>query len=170
VSSFLYGVMIFFFSFLFILYLVMYSANHSQSSSEMQTTFFTLVVPSTLKSISVYSFIGLLVIVPLYYRARLHVSASLIFEQDRVYIIGENITLDIPNSKIGKVFCNDLKNYLGKPKGILQVVIRQKGSRLTTFQLKDYEKGGELIDSFGKIEGITMVGYDNEMVTVHDDE
>ena len=77
---------------------------------------------------------------------------------------------EILQTRIAKIFCNDLKNAFGEPKGKLQVVIRQKGNKLTTFRLKDYEKGGELIDTLGTLEGVTLAGYDTEMVTDHDDE
>lgn len=170
VSSFLYGLMIFVCTFLFMLYVVMYPAIHSQSSSEMQAAYYILVVPDALKTLSSYSFIGLLVVVPLYYRARLHKPATLIFEGEELYITGEKIDIAIPKSKIDKVFCNDLKNAFGEPKERLQVVIRQKGNRPTTFRLKDYEKGGDLIDMLGTLEGVALAGYDKEMVTEHDDE
>lgn len=170
VSSFLYGLMIFLLMFLFMLYVVMYPAIHSKSSGEMQAAYYILVVPDALKALSSYSFFGLLVVVPLYYRARLHKPATLNFESDRLHITGMQIEIDIPIERVDKVFCNDLKNVFGEPKGRLQVVVRQKNRTLTTFRLKDYEQGGELIDKIGTLQGVTLAGYDKEMVTEHDDE
>lgn len=170
VSSFLYGLMIFLLTFLFMLYVVMYPALHSKSSGEMQAAYYILVVPDALKILSSYSFFGLLIVVPFYYRARLHKPATLSFEVDRLYITGKNIEIDIPIIKIEKVFCNDLKNAFGEPKGKMQVVVQQKNRTLTTFRLKDYEQGGELIDTLGTLQDVTLAGYDKEMVTEHDDE
>lgn len=162
--------MIFFFAILFMFYVVMYPAIHSQSSSEMQTAYYILVVPNSLKVISSYSFIGLLIVVPLYYKAKLLKQATLKFEEDKVYILGRKISIDIAVSRIEKVYCNDLKNAFDEPKGILQVVIQQKGGAQTTFRLKEYEHGGELIEAVGTLQGVTLAGYDREMVAEHDDE
>ena len=170
VSSFLYGLMIFLLTFLFMLYVVMYPAIHSKSSGEMQAAYYILVVPDALKTLSSYSFFGLLIIVPLYYRARLHKPATLSFVDDRLHITGKKVEIDIPIEGIDKVFCNDLKDVFGKPKEKLQVVVRQKNRTLTTFRLNDYGQGGELIDALGALQGVTLAGYDKEMVTEHDDE
>lgn len=170
VSSFLYGLMIFLLTFLFMFYVVMYPAIHSKSSAEMQTAYYLLVVPDALKTLSSYSFFGLLLVVPLYYRARLHKPATLSFEGERLYITGKNIEIDIPITRVDKVFCNDLKNAFGEPKGKLQVVIRQKNRKLTTFRLKDYEQGGDLIGALSTLHSVSLVGYDKEMVTEHDDD
>ncbi len=170
VSSFLYGVIIFFFAFLFLLYIVMYPAIHSRSSLEMRTAYYILVVPEALKILSSYSFIGLLIAVPLYYRAKLHKSAILVFGTDKIYITGDKIDIAIPKSRIEKVFCNDVKNAFGESKEKLQVLIRQKGERLTTFRLKYYDEGGEFIDLVSTMEGVTLGGYDREMDTNHDDD
>jgi hypothetical protein len=170
VSSFLYALIIFLLTFLAMLYVVMYPATHSKSSAEMQVAYYIFVVPNALKTLSSYSFFGLLVVVPLYYRARLHKPATLTFEKDRLFIRGKKIAIDIPTAGIEKIFCNDLTNAFGEPKGKLQVVIRQKSQTLTSFRLKDYEQGDEFIDLFGTLEGVALSGYDKEMATAHDDE
>jgi hypothetical protein len=170
VSSFLYVVMIFFFAFLFMLYVVMYPAIHYQSSSEMQTAYYILVVPNALKTLSSYSFIGLLIVVPLYYRARLLKPAILRFDENSLLITGEKISIDIPKRRIKKIYCNDLKNAFGEPKEKLQVVIDQTVYQSTTFRLKDYEKGGELTDAFGTLENVELGGYEKEMVGEHEED
>lgn len=170
VSSFLYWTMIFFFAFLFVLYVVMYPAIRSQSSSEMQAAYYILVVPVALKTLSSYSFIGLLIVVPLYYRARLHKSAILRFNESSLYIIGKKISIDIPKRRITKVYLNDLKNSFGEPKEKLQVVIQQNSYKNTTFRLKDYEQGGELIEALSTLENVELAGYEKEMVGDHEED
>lgn len=162
VSSFLFGLMIFFFSFLFLLYLVMYPATSSQSSSEMQTAYYIFAVPKALKVLSSYSFLGLVVVVPLYYRARLHKPAILRFEESSLLITGQMISIDIPKRRIKKVYCNDLKNAFGEPKEKMQVVIQQNAYKNTTFRLKDYERGGELIDALGNLENVELAGHEED--------
>lgn len=170
ISNLLYVVMIFLLAFLFMLYVVMLPAVHSKSSGEMQVAYYILVVPGALKMLSSYSFFGLLIVVPLYYRARLHKPAVLRFSNNIVYIIGNKINIVIPKTRIKKVYCNDLKNAFGEPKGKLQVVIQQNVYTQTTFRLKNYEEGGELIDAFGALECVTLAGYDKEMVGDHEED
>lgn len=170
VSSILYGIMIFFFAFLFLLYVVMYPAIHSQSSSEMQTAYYILVVPDALKTLSSYSFIGLIVVVPLYYRARLHKPAILRFNENSLSVTGEKISIDILKRHIRKVYFNDLKNAFGEPKEKIQVVIQQNSYKNTTFRLKHYEQGGELIDALGSLDNVVFAGYEKEMVGDHEED
>ncbi|WP_239603681.1 hypothetical protein [Flavihumibacter cheonanensis] len=169
-SSFLYGLMIFLFVFLFIFYVVMYPATNSKSSSEMQTAYYILIVPNSFKVLSSFSFIGLLIVVPLYYRSRLHKPAILLFEEKSVLITGKKISIDIPKRHIKTVYCNDLKNAFGEPKEKLQVVIRQNTHKNTTFRLKHYEQGGELIDVLSTLENVEIVGYQNEMLGDHQED
>ena len=170
ISNFLYVVMIFLLTFLFMLYVVMYPAIYSKSSGEMQTAYYILVVPDALKTLSSYSFFGLLIVVPLYFRARLHKPAVLRFGDNNISITGRQICIDIPKTRIKKVYCNDLKNAFGEPKERLQVIIQQNAYTQTAFRLRIYEEGGELIDAFGELEGVTLAGYDKEMVGDHQED
>lgn len=167
-SSFIYGLLIFFFAILFILYLIMLPTNHS--SGEMKTAYFILVVPDTLKSLSAYSFLGLLIIVPLYNSARLHKPAILTFHEDHITIAGKKIDFNIPYKKVDKVYCNDLHNLFRKPKGILQFVLRQKNRKVTTFRLKHYEQGEEVLSSLAIKQKFTIAFYEHDMVGNHHDE
>jgi hypothetical protein len=170
ISNFLYVVTIFFLAFLFLLYLVMLPAVHSESSAEMQTAYYILAVPESLKVLSSYSFLGLVVFVPLYYPARLHRPAILRFDDNNLVITGKKVSVDIPKNRIRKVYCNDLKNIFGEPKDKLQVVVQQHAFRKTTFRLKNYEQGGEMIDAFGTLDNAILAGYDREMVGDHDED
>ena len=170
ISNFLYVVMIFLLTFVFMLYVIMYPAIHSKSSDEMQTAYYILVVPNTLKTLSAYSFFGLLIVVPLYYRARLHKPAILRFDEDRLSIFGKKISIEIPKQRIKKVYCNDLKNAFGEPKEKMQFVIQQNVYKNTTFRLKNYELGGDLIGAFGALENVELAGYEKEMVGDHEQD
>jgi hypothetical protein len=83
---------------------------------------------------------------------------------------GKQISIDIPKTRIKKVYCNDLKNAFGEPKERLQVIIQQNAYTQTAFRLKNYDDGGELIDTFGALEGVTLAGYDKEMVGDHQED
>jgi hypothetical protein len=167
VSSFLFWLLVLHFVVLFIFYVIMYPASISKSSSEMQTAYYILVVPKSLKILSSYLSIGLLIVVPLYYRARLHKPAILLFEEKSLLITGKKISINIPKQHIRKVYCNDLKNAFGEPKEILQVVIRQNTHNITTFRLKHFEQGGELIDALSTLDNVEFTSYQNEMVNDH---
>jgi len=136
----------------------------------MQTAYYILVVPNSLKILSTYSLIGLFIVVPLYYRARVHKPAILRFEQTHLLITGQRININIPKNNIKKVYCNDLKTAMGKPKEKLQIVIQQHLYSKTTFRLKNYEEGSELIDALSTLEHVVFEGYDKEMVGDHEDD
>src|SRR3954467_356153 len=93
VSSFLFGVALCFFTVLFILYLIMLPTTHA--SGEMATAYYILVVPQWLKDISSYSGLGLLIMTPIYYQARLHKPCVLEFYQEHISIAGKGIDLNI---------------------------------------------------------------------------
>lgn len=170
VSSFIYWFIILHIVLLFVHYVIMYPALNSKSSSEMQTAFYILAVPNSLKVLSSYLSIGLLIVVPLYYRARLHKPAILLFEEKSLLITGKKISINIPKQHIRKVYCNDLKNAFGEPKEILQVVIWQNTHKITTFRLKHFEQGGELIDALSILDNVEFASYQNEMVNDHQED
>jgi hypothetical protein len=164
----LFGIAFFFFAVLFILYLIMLPARHA--SGEIATAYYILVVPEWLKMLSAYSGLGLLIIPPLYYSARLHKPGKLIVHQDHLSIVGRQVDLNIPVRKIDKVFCNDLHNLFRKPKGILQIVIKQKRRKVTTFRLKHYHQGEEVLSILSELENIQFVFYEDDMIGNHHDE
>lgn len=148
----------------------MQPAGHSKSSSEMQTAYYILVVPGTLKTLSSFSLFGLLIVMPLYYRARLYKPATLHFDDINLVIAGEKISIDIPRRLIKKVYLNDLKNAFGRPKEKLQVIIQQNAYKNTTFRLENYERGGELINALSTLENVEIVAYEMEMVSDHSED
>ena len=168
VSSTLFGIVFFFFAVLFILYLIMLPTKYA--SGEMATAYYILVVPEWLKKISAYSALGLLITTQLYYFARLHTPAKLVVHQDYLSITGRQVDLNIPVRKIDKVFCNDLHNLFRKPKGILQFVIKQKRRKVTTFRLKHYDQGEEVLGVLSSSGNIQFAFYENNMIGVHHDE
>jgi len=142
----------------------------SGSSEEIKTAYYILVIPEWFKSLSAYSIFGLIILGPLYYYARLHRSAKLKFYEDRISIKGERIDLTFFYRTINKIFCNDLHNLLRKPKGILQFVIRQHGGTETTFRIKHYEQGEEILSKLTALEDTRFAFYNDEMSGEHHDE
>jgi hypothetical protein len=168
VSNLIYAVLIFALAILFILYLVMLPAKYT--SGEMATAYYILVVPEPLKILSTYSGFGLLVLVPLYFSARLHKPATLTFHQDHLLIEGKKLSISISTSKIDQVFCNDLHNLFRKQKFILQFVIRQKKRVVTTFRLKHYEEGEQLVRELSELHNIKISFYEDDMIGDHQEE
>jgi len=167
-SSVVYGVLIFFFAILFILYLIMLPTRHA--SGEMATAYYISVIPDALKTLSTYSAIGLVITVPLYYSARLHKPAILTFNDDHLVILGKGIDLNIPYRKIDKVYCNDLHNLFQQPKGILQFVIKQKRRNVTTFRLRHYDQGEDILSRLNLKQNIPVAFYEDDMVGDHNNE
>ena len=168
VSSLLFGIAFCFSAVLFILYLIMLPTRYA--SGEMTAAYYILVVPDWLKTISTYSGLGLLVLIPIYYKARLHKPAVLEFHHEHLTARGKQINLSIPYRKIRKIFFNDVHNLLRKPKGILQLVIQQKGHKEMTFRLKHYEQGEQVVEELSKLENIQFAFYEDNMINNHDDE
>ncbi|MEI6948176.1 hypothetical protein V9K67_13350 [Paraflavisolibacter sp. H34] len=166
-SRFLYSLTLLFFAFLFLLYLVMLPAKNA--SGEMATAYYILVVPEALKRLSAYSGIGLLLVLPLYYYARLQKPATLTIQNDLISITGKGVGRTIPIRKMDRIYFNDVKTVFGKPKGILQMVIRQKRRKLTTFRLRHYDQSAALLEACSTFEKITFAFYDKEMMADHDD-
>jgi hypothetical protein len=140
------------------------------ASGEMSTAYYVLVVPEWLKTSSAYAGLGLLILTPLYYAARLHKPANLTFYDDHLIITGKEIDLNIPFRKIDKVYCNDLHNLFRKPKGILQFVIKQKNRKVTTFRLKHYDQCADILSNLNLKQNIPVAFYEDNMVGDHHDE
>ena len=168
VSSILFGIAFCFFAVLFILYLIMLPTRNA--SGEMATAYYILAVPEWLKTISAYSLLGLLIITPIYYSARLHKPAKLMVHLDYLSISGKQLDINIPGKKVDKVFCNDLHNLFRKPKGILQFVIKQKRRKVTTFRLKHYDQGEEVLSALFSLGNMQFAFYEDDMIGDHQDE
>lgn len=167
-SSFIYGLLIFFFAILFVLDLFMLPSSYA--SEEMKTAYFILFIPETLKTLSGYSVIGLLITIPLYNSARRHRPALLTFYEDHFTIVGNKIDLKIHFIKIEKVFFNDLHTLFGKPRGILQFVIREKRRKSTTFRLKHYEEGEAILAALNFNNKTPIAFYEYDMTDEYNNE
>jgi len=116
---------------IFILAIVMSPSKYN--SDEMQAAYYILVVPDWLKIISTIAAAGLLIIMPLYFSARLYKPALLTLNSDAIIIKGDNFNFNKPLNSIYKIYFNDLKNLLRKPKNKLQIVIEQKDKKTLVF-------------------------------------
>jgi hypothetical protein len=92
------------------LHVIILPANYS--SGEMEIAYFILIVPEILKVLSVYSWIGILIVLIFYYSARVHKPALLTIYEDYISIAGKGVDIRLPDKTIEKFFCNDLKNSL----------------------------------------------------------
>jgi hypothetical protein len=167
-SSSLWWVTIVLFAIVFLVYLIMTPTKNS--SDEMATAYYILVVPDWLKKVSAIALAGLVILMPIYFSARLHKLALLTINQNVVVIKGKQIDIAIPIALIDKIYFNDLKNLLRRPKNKLQIVIQQKNKKLTIFLLKNYNEGEEAMDALGKIDKAEFAFYDDNMLTIHDEE
>jgi hypothetical protein len=154
---------------LFIFYLIMSPTKNA--SEEMSTAYYILIVPEWLKELSFYALIGFLVLTPIYFRAKIYKNATLTFGLDQVLITGKAINKSLPFDSIKEVWSNDLKNLLRQPKNKLQIVVRQKNGKETTFLLKDYDCSDDFMETtIDTLKGVKFSFYDNEAVGMHDDD
>ena len=89
---------------------------------------------------------------------------------DYLSISGKQLDINIPGKKVDKVFCNDLHNLFRKPKGILQFVIKQKRRKVTTFRLKHYDQGEEVLSALFSLGNMQFAFYEDDMIGDHQDE
>jgi hypothetical protein len=169
ISEFLYWVAFACMIVLFIFYLVMSPGKNA--SEEMTTAYYILVVPEWLKEISFYAFIVLIILTPIYFRARLYKNATLTFWLNEILIEGKVIYKSLPFDSIKQVWGNDLKNSLREPKNKLQIVLRQKSGKDTTFFLKNYDLSDDFMETAMDIlKEAKFSSYDSEAVAMHDDD
>ena len=137
---------------------------------EMATAYYILVVPEWLKKLSAIAVLGLLIVTPLYFMARLKKPAVLTLSDDSVFIKGKQLDLTIPFNNIKRIYFNDLMNLLRQPKDKMQIVIQQKSNKTTVFLLANYDDADLALDTISKINNAEFAFYDNSMATMHDDD
>ncbi len=168
VSNGLMYIMLVLFLILFLFYAVMSPTKNS--SDEMATVYYVLVVPEWLKNISAIALIGMIITIPLYNITRLRKPALLIIRHENIYIKGDQIDLTIKNKLISKIYVADLTDAFKQPKNQMQIVIRHIKKKLTVFYLKNYDDSEELIDALSKIENAEFMFFDKSIPTMHDEE
>ena len=160
------GLMAVFFTFLFILYFFMLPAK--DAPNEIQTAYYILVVPDWLKEISAWSFLGLLGIIPIYILSKTDKPALLSFENEQIRISGET-SQEIPFKSIRKIFVNDVRHLIRRPKQAMEIVIIQTGDRKTSFLLKHYIQTEEFIDVLSILENVDFAFYNEYSMEIHDE-
>ncbi len=153
---------------LFLFYIVMYPTKNS--SGEMATAYYILVVPDWLKTFSALAFAGLIIVIPLYNVTRLQKAALLTIDTDNVFIKGDKVDITIKNRFITKVYISDLTDLLRRPKNKMQIVIRHRKKKLTVFRLKNYDDSEEVIDALSKVDNAEFMFFDKSIPTMHNEE
>ncbi len=156
--------------FLIVFLFYLYMSPTKNTSNEMATVYYILVMPEWLKRISAYAFLGLIIFLPLYFVARVKKSALLIVSDETLFIKGKQLDLIIPFKSIKKIYFNDLKNLLRQSKEKLQVVIQQKSNKSTVFLLANYEEAEIVLDTLSEITNAEFAFYDDNMQTIQHDE
>jgi hypothetical protein len=167
-SALLMGLMATFFTVLFLLYFIMLPAD--KVSGEMQVAYYIIVVPEWLKQASAYSFIGLLLLMPIYSLSKSYQLALLVLEENTMRISGAHMDRVLPVNKITKIMINDLRYIVRKPKEAIEVVIKHRVNKTTSFLLRHYIQAEELMEAFSTYENIAFVFYNESSMVTHDDE
>jgi hypothetical protein len=156
--------------FLIMLLLYLFMLPTKNAPDEMSTAYYILVVPEWLKKLSSFAFVGLIIFIPLYFAARLNKPAILTLSDDTIFIKGKKLDLAIPFKNIKRIYFNDLMNFLRQPKNKMQIVIQQKSNKSTVFLLANYDEADNALDTFSKVNNAEFAFYDDNIVTLHDDE
>src|SRR4030095_286562 len=166
-SELLFAIIAAFLFFLFLLYLVMVPSG--RSSDEMKVAYYILVVPEWLKEASAYSFIGLILLVPLYIISKSRKGAKLTIDNN-AFTISDKQRRTIPVGSITKIILNDVKYYIRREKNATEIIIKQDRGSTTSFLLKHYEQTEELMEALILFENIELVLYNEIAIESHDDD
>ncbi len=167
-SSFLCGLLVISFGLAAILYIIMLPTK--SSSEESTIAYYILVVPQSIKIISAIGVVGLLISIPLYFRARLNKQGQLTYNEDKITISGKGFDMTMNTKLIDKIFINDLRNSKRELKHKLQIVIQPKYGKQVVFQLEDYNDCDRFISNMGKLQNVEFSFYDDNIATLHHDE
>src|SRR5690348_5588836 len=113
-SELLMGVMVALFIFLFLLSLFMIPSK--DVSDEMKVAYYILVVPEWLKEASTYSFLGLIVVIPLYSVSRSYNPAILEIQKEEIIITGAKMDRVLPINSVKRITLNDVRHLIRRPK------------------------------------------------------
>jgi hypothetical protein len=135
----------------------------------MKVGYYILVVPDWLKTMSAYSFFGLLIFIPIYSVSKSY-KPGLIHFTSEYLLITDNPTKQLSIKSIKKIFLNDVKRWFKSPRQAAEVVITQTGNRKTSFLLKRYEESEGFIESLSKLENVEFGFYNEWSINTHDDD
>jgi len=150
---------------LFLFYLVMLPSTYA--SGEMKVAYYILGVPDWLKTISSYSVLGLLLILPVYYVSKSYKPGLVLFTRDSLTITG-GITKEISLQSIRKIILNDVRYLIRRTRKAAEVVIIQTGGRKTSFLLKDYDESQGFVEAVSGLENVDFFFYNETGMEVHD--
>jgi len=118
--------------------------------------------------ILVFSLIVTIISGILLFRLRRRVKATLTFQRTGISIVWGGDNIYVAYSSIVKILCSDLTNWRGESNQQFQIILRQKGRRVTSFRLADYSEVEDIIHELSGLEGIPILFY--ERAFIEDDE
>jgi hypothetical protein len=153
--------------FLFLLYLIMMPSD--KSSDEMKTAYYILVVPEWLKSFSAYSFLGLLLLIPIYSISKSYKGGYIKISNEFIELSGGGNDKKIPIAAINKIMLNDVTRFR-RPHEAMEILIFQKPNRKTSFLLKHYIQSEEFIHALVQLETVELSVTGGFALATHDDD
>lgn len=141
------------------------------SSDEMKVAYYILVVPDWLKEASAYSFVGLIILMPLYGSSKTYNPAILEIQKEELTITGAKMDRVLPINSVKRITLNDVKHLIRRPKEELEVVINQKDGKTTSFLLRHYIQSEQFVEALSAFEGIDFLVHSSMFDNVtHDNE
>jgi hypothetical protein len=161
------GLMAVCFVFLFLLYLIMIPSD--KSSHEMQTAYYILVVPEWLKAFSAYSFVGLLLLIPIYSVSKSYKAGTVKISEQFIEIEGVGNDKKISVNSIQRIILNDVKRFR-RPHEATEIIIFQERNKKTSFLLRYYVQSEEFINALAQFETIDFSIHAGFALEAHDDD
>jgi hypothetical protein len=140
-----------------------------KSSDEMKTVYYILVVPEWLKSFSAYSFMGLLLLIPIYSISKSYKAGNVNINDEFIEISGGGNDKRIPKDAIRKIMLNDVTRFR-KPHEAMEILIFQKPNRKTSFLLRHYVQSEEFIDALAQLQTVELSVTGGFALETHDEE
>ena len=168
VTSFLFHVLLAFGATLVIIDIFFLPA--SGASDEMKTAYFILVIPEVIKQTLYISFIGFIIVLPLYLSARIYKRAWISFFKDKISIRGKRLNIVIPLDIVIKVYCMDPKWLNGEPREKLTIYFKQKDEKFVRVRLKYYVQAEEFMRDLLQYENLNFETYDFNVSPAEMDE
>lgn len=149
-------------------YFLMSPAKYA--SDEMQTAYFTLVLPDIIKDILGVSALGLLVSAILYRFAKITRPALLTMNSKSLLIHGKGVHIEIPFKRIRKIHFNDLTDIFRNPRYKTEIAINQLNKKHTVFRLADYADSDSALTMLSNIPDIEFLFNEKTMEAANDED
>lgn len=133
----------------------------------MRVAYYILVVPKWLQNASAYSFLGLIILMPVYSISKTFHPALLVVDDTAVCICKKENKQTIPLNSITKIIISEMKPFFRKER--TEIILKQGTRKSTSFLLEHFIQTEELMELFIKFENIEFA-FSRFALETHDED